>query len=286
MPPAPVCYRHQDRVTYIRCSRCDRPICPDCMTSASVGFHCPDCVAAGQAATRAPTNLVGGTLTERPRVTYTLIGLNLGIFVLGSLLTLSGGADLLREFGMWPVGIAVLGEWWRLLTAAFLHSGLLHIGFNMYVLYLLGPMLERALGSARFLVLYLVAAMGGSVASYAFSAPNTLSVGASGAIFGLMAAILVVGRRFRRDVSQVAILLAINLVIGFLIPNIDWRAHLGGAIAGAAVAAVMAYSPKQSRVLWQTFGTLAVIAVLVLVTTVRTADLQSAVAALGAVLGT
>ncbi len=250
------------------------------MTSAAVGFHCPDCVAAGRAAIREPTNLVGGRLSSRPTVTYTLIGINLALYALGYLITAAGGTSLLAEYGMWPVGIALLGEWWRLLTAAFLHSGLLHIGFNMYVLYLLGPPLERAFGTGRFLAVYLVAALGGSVASYATSAPNTLSVGASGAIFGLMAAFLVVGKRFRRDVSQVAFLLAINIVIGFVVPNIDWRAHLGGAAAGAAMAFIMAYAPRANRVLLQVLGSLAVLAVLVIVTMARTAELSDLAAAL------
>ena len=250
------------------------------MTSASVGFHCPQCVAAGRAATREPTNLVGGRPSSRPTVTYTLIGIKLALYALGYLITAAGGTSLLAEYGMWPVGIALLGEWWRLLTAAFLHSGLLHIGFNMYVLYLLGPPLERAFGTGRFLALYLVAALGGSVASYATSPPNTLSVGASGAIFGLMAAFLVVGKRFRRDVSQVAFLLAINVVIGFVVPNIDWRAHLGGAAAGAAMAFIMAYAPRANRVLLQVLGTLAVLAVLVMVTIARTAELSDIAAAL------
>lgn len=251
------------------------------MTSASVGFHCPECVAAGQASTRQVTNLVGGRVAVRPRVTTALIGINLSVFALGFLVAIGGGeSTLIADYGMWPLGIAINGEWWRLLTSAFLHGGMLHIAFNMYVLYLLGPVLERVLGSGRFLTLYLVAALGGSVASYATSAPNTVSVGASGAIFGLMGALLVVGRRFRRDVSQVAILLAINLAIGFVVPNIDWRAHIGGALAGAAIAAVMAYAPKQSRVLWQTLGTLAVLGVLVLITIARTAELQSAVGTL------
>lgn len=244
------------------------------MAAAAVGFQCPECVAAGRAAVRTPTSLLGGRATDKPRVTMALIGINVVVFAVGLVLGSSG--ELIRQYGMWPVGIALYGEWWRLLTAAFLHGGLLHIAFNMYVLYAIGPVLERALGSARYLVLYLLAAAGGSVASYAFSAPNTLSVGASGAIFGLMAALLVVGQRFRHDISQVAILLAVNIGIGFIVPGIDWRAHLGGALAGAAVAAVMAYAPKQSRVLWQTFGVLAVALVLILVTTWRTAQLQAA----------
>lgn len=220
--------------------------------------------------------MVGGRIVDRPRVTYGIIAINLTVYVAGILLASAGAANLLADFGMWPVGIALLGEWWRLLTAAFLHAGLLHIGFNMYVLYVLGPPLERAFGAGRFLTLYLMAALGGSVASYATSAPNTLSVGASGAVFGLMAAHLVVGKRFRRDISQVAILLAINVAIGFVLPNIDWRAHLGGAAVGAAIAFVMAYAPRANRTLIQILGTLAVLAVLVLITMARTAELTSA----------
>lgn len=250
------------------------------MTSASVGFQCPECVSAGRAATRTPTSLVGGRVPARPKVSMALIVINLVIF--GAGLLLGSSQELIRQYGMWPAGIALQGEWWRLITSAFLHGGLLHVGFNMYVLYVIGPVLERALGSARFLVLYLVSAAGGSVASYAVSSPNTISVGASGAIFGLMAALLVVGRRFRHDVSQIVMLLAVNIAIGFIVPGIDWRAHLGGALTGAAVAAVLAYAPRQSRLLWQIFGVLGVLMVLVLVTTWRTAQLQ---AAAGSLLG-
>lgn len=247
------------------------------MNSASVGFQCPECVAAGRSAVRSATTALGGQIPDRPRVTTALIGINAAIYIFGLAMGAFGSdVNLIREFGMNPVLIAIGGEWWRLLTAAFLHGGLLHIGFNMYVLYVLGPTLERVLGHARFLVLYLGAALGGSAASYAFSAPNTFSVGASGAIFGLMGALLVVGRRFRNDMTQVAILLAVNFAIGFVVPNIDWRAHLGGAVAGAAIAAVLAYAPKQNRNLWQVLGVLAVLGIITIVVIVRTASLQSA----------
>jgi len=247
------------------------------MTSASVGFHCPQCIAAGQAATRQPATAVGGRLPVGDRVTMSLIGINVVVFLLGFVLERTGSIDLVREFGMWPLGIALQGEWWRLFTSAFLHGGLLHIGFNMYVLYVLGPPLERVLGHGRFLILYLLAALGGSVASYIFSPLNVLSVGASGAIFGLLAAILVVGHRLRRDVRNVAALLAINVAIGFVVPGIDWRAHFGGAIVGAAIAAVFAYAPKANRVLWQSLGVLGITLLLVIATMVRTADISQSV---------
>ena len=132
---------------------------------------------------------------------------------------LEGINQVALEYGMYPVAIAQGGEWWRLFTSAFLHGSFIHIAFNMYVLFFLGPTLERILGHARFTVLYLLAALGGSVASYWFSDLGTVSVGASGAIFGLMGALIVAGRRMRYDISQVLLLLAINVAIGFFSPR-------------------------------------------------------------------
>jgi membrane associated rhomboid family serine protease len=185
---------------------------------------------------------------------------------------------------MWPFGIAIGGEWWRLLTSAFLHGSFLHIAFNMFVLFALGPTLERVLGHGRYLALYLLAALGGSVASYVFSDIRTVSVGASGAIFGLMGALLVAGRRLKSDMRQVAILLGINVVIGFLAPGIDWRAHLGGLLVGALVAAVLVWTPPAMRAvqgLWQVLGLIAIVAVLALLTMVRTWQIEAYVAPLG-----
>lgn len=238
------------------------------MNSAPVGFQCPNCLAAGRASVRQARTLVGGRVPRGDYVTLGLIGINTAIYLLG---LISGSADdVALRFGMWPIGIALQDEWGRLITAAFLHGGLLHLAFNMYVLYLLGPALERALGHIRFAAVYLVAALGGSVASYVFSPANTLSVGASGAIFGLMAAFLVVGNRYRNDVSQIAVLLAVNVGIGFIVPGIDWRAHLGGAVAGAAVAAVLAYAPRQNRAAWQLGGVVAIVGILAAAAMIRT----------------
>jgi membrane associated rhomboid family serine protease len=249
------------------------------MTPAAVGFQCPECIRAGAAATRQATLPFGGRMQQTTRVVPWLIGINAAVYVLGIAAGVLGwDTNLVRQFGMQPVFIAVGGEWWRLITAAFLHGGLLHILFNMYALYLLGPAIERVLGSARFLVLYLVAALGGSAASFAFGSPASISVGASGAIFGLMGALLIVGQRFRRDVTEVLVLLGVNFAIGFVVPSIDWRAHLGGAVAGALAAAVFAYAPKQNRVLWQTLGILGVLLFIVIVVMVRTAQLQAAFA--------
>jgi membrane associated rhomboid family serine protease len=249
----PVCYRHPDRETYIRCTRCERPICPECMTSAAVGFQCPDCVAEGRARTREGRTVLGGRVSTGGVVTRSLIGITVGCFVLQYLIgfdrsitdfALIGYAFSAEAGGV--IGVAA-GEYYRLLTAAFLHGGILHIMFNMWVLFALGPTLEQLLGRARFLILYLLCALGGSVVSYAFNEPNVPSVGASGAIFGLMGAILIVGRSLRADVTNVLVLIGINVAIGFVVPNIDWRAHLGGLITGVIVGAVFAYLPPVRR---------------------------------------
>lgn len=235
-PPAPTCYRHAERETWIACARCGRPICPECMTAAAVGYHCPECLREGAATVRAARTVFGGTLTREGRVTTGIIGVCVGLFLTVSLGGFAGG---LADWGMQPIAIALADQSYRLLSSMFLHAGWMHIAFNMYVLYVLGPPLERVLGHGRFAVLFLVGGLGGSVASYWFSPLRTLSVGASGAIFGLMAAMIVVGRRLNQDVSQVVGLLGINVVLGFLISGIDWRAHLGGALTGALVALML-----------------------------------------------
>ena len=248
------------------------------MLPAPVGFQCPECVAGAAARTRQATTVAGGTPISKPLVTYTLIGINAAIY----LLQMVGGVNAVAgDWGMWPVGIAVGGEWWRLITAAFLHGSFLHIAFNMYVLFALGPTLERILGHGRYLVLYVLAALGGGVASYAFSDMRTVSVGASGAIFGLMGALVVAGRRLRYDITQVLILLGINVVIGFISPGVDWRAHLGGLVTGAAVAAIMVFAPKRHRTAVQVAGVLAVVVVLAAFTAWRTAQINEFLAPLG-----
>ena len=277
-PQVPVCYRHPDRETYIRCAHCDRPICPDCMTSASVGFQCPECVAEGAAAVPATRTRFGGVAISRPYVTLTLIGINVVVF---GWEFLAGVDTVASNWGMWPVGVALDNEYYRLFTATFLHENLLHIGFNMLVLWMLGPQLEVLLGHVRFTVLYLVAGLGGSVASFWFSSPSVVGIGASGAIFGLMGAYVVVGRALRADISQVLGLIAINVVIGFVGGGIDWRAHLGGLVTGALVAAIFAYAPTTQRVLWQVVGVVVVVVALGVLITMRDAALTSTLAQVG-----
>ena len=276
--PAPVCFRHLDRVSYVKCTRCARPICPDCMISASVGFQCPDCVHGAAASAPRIKSPVGAPLAEKPTVTFVLIGINVIAFLL---MLVSGIDQAATQWGMFPPSIAIDNEWWRLLTSAFLHGGWLHIAFNMYVLYALGPSLERVLGHSRYLVLYLMAALGGAVCSYAFSDVMTVSVGASGAIFGLMGALVVAGRKLRYDITQVLVLLAVNFAIGFLAPGVDWRAHVGGLVVGAAVAAIFVLPPARIRIPAQVLGIVLVLVVLAIITMVRTQQIVDMVTPVG-----
>jgi membrane associated rhomboid family serine protease len=276
-----VCYRHPDREAHIRCVRCERRICPDCMIPAAVGFQCPECVREGNRNVRRATTVFGGRVTADPGwVSKILIGINVVVYVL----QVTVGPALEHRFWLIAgpafdpqlnhvVGVAH-GEYWRLLTAAFLHGSVLHIALNMYALYLFGPAVEAALGRARFLALYLASALGGSALSYFFSDPRTPSLGASGAIFGLLGAFLVLNRKLGRDSSSVLVLIVINLAFGFIAPNIDWRAHIGGMITGALCAAAIAYAPQTRRTLWQLGGIVLVVAVAVVVVVARTAALQ------------
>jgi membrane associated rhomboid family serine protease len=251
------CYRHPNRETRLGCSRCGRPICPECSIPAPVGFHCPACVDEARRRTAPARTQFGGVVQRAPRrVTSVLIGLNAAVYVL----TLLGGSQALVSYGMAGVPIA-LGDWWRLFTAPFLHATLWHIGLNMLALWILGGVLEPLLGRARFLAVYLLAALGGATASYLFSDPRLLSVGASGAVFGLLGGVLVALRRLNRDVSGVVVLLMINVVFGFLVPNIDWRAHLGGLLVGAGVTAAFVYAPRRLRtpVAWATVAAVLVV---------------------------
>ena len=251
------------------------------MRQAPVGFQCPACVGEAARTVRQPVTVAGGAVVTKPYVTWTLIGITVAVFLWQFV---AGVGEVAAEFGMWPYGIVLYGEWWRLLTAAFLHGSWLHIAFNMYVLFMFGPILERVLGHVRFTTLYIVSALGGSVASYTFSDPNTVSVGASGAIFGLMGALIVAGRRLRWDITQVLVLLGINVVIGFISPDVDWRAHFGGLVVGALVAAIFVWTPppfRAVRVLWQILGILSVLFVLVLVTMWRTGQLWDLLAPMG-----
>jgi membrane associated rhomboid family serine protease len=241
------CYRHPDRETGVRCARCERPICPACMVPAAVGFQCPECVREGKRSVRPARTMYGGRAGGGLDVTRVLVGINVLVF----LATVASGANVLSgqgrsrlydDFALVPAYVGQ-GEWWRLVSSMFLHYGIVHIAFNMWALLVIGSPLEAMLGRLRFLVLYFLAGIGGSVLSVALGDVLTPAAGASGAIFGLFGAMFVIQRRRNFDTGAIVGLIAVNLVITFTFANIDWEGHVGGLITGAAIAAVLAYAP-------------------------------------------
>ncbi|MFD9389854.1 rhomboid family intramembrane serine protease [Streptomyces sp. NPDC060000] len=282
----PVCYRHPDRETGIRCTRCERPICPECMVSASVGFQCPTCVREGSGTGHAPSasrprTLAGGAVAADPHlVTKILIGLNLAAFLVQQALgdSFTDRFDLIGRAIMPALGLGEIqgvaeGQWYRLLTSMFLHASYIHILSNMLSLWWIGGPLEAALGRVRYLALYLVSGLAGSALTYLLAEPNQASLGASGAIFGLFGALAVLVRRQRYDMRPVIALLVINLVITFGWSGISWQAHIGGLVAGVVIGAGMVHAPRERRALVQ-FGSCALmLAVVVVVTLLRTVQL-------------
>jgi membrane associated rhomboid family serine protease len=204
------------------------------MRSASIGYQCPECASDS-------TPIIRGINKNRfipsqgnnqvtKFLSITLISIYVAQFVLGDI--------LISNFALFAPSVST-GQWWRLFTAGFLHGSILHLLFNVYILWILGSQLESILGKRKFIIIYFVSLMGGSIASFLFSPFGTYSIGASGAIFGLMGAMLVVGRKKRLDISQVAVLVILNVAIGFVLSGIDWRAHLGGLAAGALIAWIL-----------------------------------------------
>ena len=264
----PTCYRHPDRTTYIRCTRCNRPICPECMRDAAVGHQCEECVRGGAKAVRQPRPPQRTT----PVITYGLIAINVVMFVLE---TVSSGVQ--SELVLRSPAVAN-GDLYRLLTSAFMHYGLTHLLFNMYALFIVGPPLEVCLGRLRFGALYALSALGGSVLVYLLSPLNAATAGASGAVFGLFGASFVVGKRLNLDVRWVVGLIVINLAFTFVIPlmggqNISWQGHIGGLVTGALVAAAYAYTPRERRTVIQVSVTIAVLVVFALLIWWRTSEL-------------
>ena len=239
------CYRHPDREAYISCQRCERLICPECMRDAAVGFQCPECVAEGRASVRAPRTITGGAISmQAGAVSMVLLGINVVVYVLQR--ATEGNINSVFQLGAMQ-GFAVAdGDYWRLLSAAFLHASILHIAFNMYALYLFGPYVERALGTMRFVVAYLTMAVASSVFVYWLTEPQIVTIGASGAVFGLFGLALVLLIRTGQDVRGLLVLLAINAFIS-LQGNISWQGHLGGFITGTLLGVALAYAPRERR---------------------------------------
>ena len=285
-----MCHVHPDREAHIRCQRCERTICPDCMRPAAVGFHCPSCVKAGARSVRRPRAPYGGRRSANPALTsQVIIALNAAVWLL---ITATGGmaSAWLDRLGLIPAGrcevsftdryFPALGSatecsqatmvtgnpttWldgvgsgavWQLLSSAFTHVDIWHIGVNMLAVWFLGPQLEAVLGRARFVALYLLSALAGSLVVVAFSAPAAMTVGASGAVFGLLGGLLVVVLKVRADPRQLLLWLGINVVITVVGASfISWQAHLGGFVGGVLVTAVLVLAPRGRRGLWQAVG--------------------------------
>jgi membrane associated rhomboid family serine protease len=214
------------------------------MTSAAVGFQCPECVREGAATVRETRTIGGGLVRGGDGVVTRAILLVLVVMFVLQLMT--GGLNGRLTTDLDGRGLAIAsGEWWRLVTPVVLHASILHIGLNAYALYLFGPPLERWLGRTRFAVLFVAAGFGGGVASYLFGVPNQVGVGASGAIFGVFGASIVLAHKLHYDLRPLLALLAINMFIGIYSAGIDWHAHLGGLVVGAFLGAVLGYTPRQ-----------------------------------------
>ncbi len=271
------------------CTRCGRPACPDCLRSAAVGQQCVDCVREGNRGTRQPHAVFGGRVTTGAAVTWTLVGLNVLLWIV-ELARPGIGYDwamLGQAFTGGRLQGVAQGQWYRLITSAFLPppgltaSGPLDILFNMWALILVGPALERLLGHLRYLTVYLVSALGGGVMYYLIGPSNVYALGASGAIFGLFGAWFVVARKLRLDSRQIVFLIVINLIFGFVVPNIAWQDHLGGILAGGLLTAAYVYAPRSQQALVQAAATVLIVAALVLAVIVRDHQLAAALANLG-----
>lgn len=290
-PPVgvPTCYRHSDRETYIRCQRCERPICPDCMRDASVGFQCPECVAEGQRSVRQAKTAYGGAISYNPGVTSAvLIAINVVVW-LAIVATGGSRSPLMTWLSVHLIGRCQDGEsiffttqqicdsgiqatwipglqdgaWWQLVTGSFVHVQPWHIAMNMIALWQLGPLVERLVGRSRLVVLYLVSSASSALAVYWLAGEFTVTVGASGAIFGLLAAILVAGWKSGADLSVFRTTIILAVIISVL-PGISWQGHLGGFVGGGLAAAVLAFAPRGERRTLVQAGGLALITAVVL----------------------
>ena len=241
------CYRHPSRETGVSCSNCGRPICTDCMTTTPVGMRCPEC-----ARQKTQVKTLRNT-ARRPEVTIALIAINVVVFLAEGSFTFSGGPTgkvyeegaLFGSLRGFPTLGVAHGQWWRIVSSGFMHENLIHIGFNMYVLYILGQMLEPALGRVKFGTIYAVSLLCGSFGALLVT-PHSPTVGASGAVFGLMGAAAVEMRARQIPVMQSGVggLILLNLVISFALPGISWGGHIGGLIGGAVAMLVLQFGAR------------------------------------------
>lgn len=284
----PACVRHPDRPTGLRCVRCERPACPDCLREASVGYQCVDCVAEGSKTVRPARTASGARARTGGRslvIVPVLIGLNVLVFAVTAFQAKSivdnDRASLFVDGTLMP-GLVAGGEYWRLLTSGFLHFGNyggygpVHLVFNMFALWVLGRDLEIALGRGRFLTVYSLALFGGSASVMLFGDPISSVAGASGAIYGLFGGIAIVVFRAKLNPTPVLVLLGINVALSVALPGISLLGHLGGLAAGAATTAAIVYAPRNKNIVrFQVLACVAIAVVLVAVVAVRVGMMDS-----------
>jgi membrane associated rhomboid family serine protease len=283
----PACARHPDRPTGLRCVRCDRPACPDCLREASVGYQCVDCVTEGSKTVR-PARTTGGARARQGArqmvVVPLLIGVNVLVFAITAFQAKSivdnQRAGLFIDGTLIP-GLVANGDCWRLITSGFLHFGNyggygpIHLIFNMFALYVLGRDLEVALGRGRFLAVYMLSLFGGSTAVMLFGDALTSTAGASGAIYGLFGGIAVVVFRAKMNPTPVLVLLGINIFLSVTLPGISLLGHLGGLLVGALSTAALVYAPRNKNFLrFQVWSCVGLAVVLVAVVALRVAAMD------------
>ncbi|MCP2262137.1 Membrane associated serine protease, rhomboid family [Streptoalloteichus tenebrarius] len=249
-----MCPRHPDRVTGLRCTRCGRPACPECLREASVGYQCVDCVADGRRDVRRAVTVAGAEVRQRPLVVPVLILLNVVVFawtaVQAGSIADNSASPLFSRWALWPPAVAG-DQWWRVVTSGFLHIGPVHLVLNMIALWVLGRDLEIILGRLRFLAVYLVSLLGGSAAVFLFGDTRVPVAGASGAVFGLMGGIAVAVIRLRLDPRPALTVIGLNVVLSIVVPGVSLLGHLGGLVVGAVASAGMVYAPARRRGLVQ-----------------------------------
>ena len=287
-PPAPtieVCYRHPDVQTRVHCTRCDRPICPDCMIPAPVGHQCPECVEQARRDFRSGPGraLRGGVSATNALLVAIAIPFVIEVILGGPQALFNPSAEILFDMGaMQPIAVAD-GQFWRLFTAMFLHAGLLHVALNGYFFWLFGRMVEASFGRTWMVLIYVVAGFLASVASYAFGPVTTLAVGASGAISGVFGAFIAYNYRRRQHAMNAANLrlaltvIVLNAVIAIGYSSIDWRAHVGGLVAGFALGYLADSSgPARQRAVVRFAGVATLVVIGIALVLWRTAEIRSA----------
>ncbi len=279
----PTCYRHPDRETWVSCVRCGRHACPDCLRDAAVGQQCVECVRGAGRASRPARTVFGGKPSRGAVVTWTIMGANILLYLIELAHTSLASDWWMLGYAQYyqggpPQGVAA-GQWYRLISSAFLPGtgslGILDIAFNMWALYIVGPGLEQMLGKVRFVAVYLLSAVGGSVLFYYLAPQNQPALGASGAIFGLFGAWFVASRRLRLDSRGIVMLIVLNLALSFLYRStIAWQDHIGGLVTGALITAAYAYAPRKHRVAFQVAATVVVAVILAVAVVIRNGQLN------------